>query len=175
MKNVQYPIGAFKLNEFSILQKNAYISIVADLPIKIQLATEGLSASQLQTPYRDGGWTVHELVHHIFDSHIQAMYRFKLALTEDSPTIKPYNEKAFVKTADVIQVPISSLMPSLKFFHEKWVILLKSIQNNEWETRFVIHPEKNIKMSLYYMLGLYAWHSLHHTAHITELRQAKEW
>ncbi|MCX8472845.1 MAG: putative metal-dependent hydrolase [Sediminibacterium sp.] len=175
MLDPKYPIGKYEPTSFSTVQKNKNILIIAQLPAQIESAVSGLSSSQLHTTYRENGWTVHQLVHHILDSHTQAHIRFKLALTEDNPTIKPYHEDAFVRLADVTEIPVQNVLPNLRFVHDRWLILMRSIPDEFWETKSIFHPEKKLQMNLHYLAGMYAWHSLHHTAHITELRKAKQW
>ena len=175
MENLQYPIGKFEPIEFSESYKKECIETIQNLPNKLKAVITTLDEKQIHTPYREGGWTVFELIHHIADSHGQAFFRFKLALTEESPTIKPYNEKAWVKTPDVVFSTKELCLSSIEILHQRWVILLQHILDEEWETKAVFHPAQNKKMSLWFLLTMYAWHSKHHLAHITHLMQRNNW
>lgn len=175
MENLQYPIGKFEPIEFSESYKKACIEIIQNFPNNLKAVITKLDEKQIHTPYREGGWTVFELIHHIADSHGQAFYRFKLALTEDSPTIKPYNEKLWVKTPDVVYSTKELCLSSIEILHQRWLILLQHILDEEWETKAVFHPAQNKKMSLWFLLTMYAWHSKHHLAHITQLIQRNNW
>ncbi|HEX2532146.1 MAG TPA: putative metal-dependent hydrolase, partial [Chitinophagaceae bacterium] len=128
-----------------------------------------------QTPYRDGGWTVHQLVHHVADSHMNAFCRFKLGLTEDRPTIRPYDEQKWALTPEVPALPVNISLTLLHALHARWHEILKNISDSDWETRTVIHPEHGKEFTLWYLFGSYAWHGRHHTAHITSLREQKGW
>ena len=136
-------------------------------------ALDGLSDGQLDTPYRPGGWTVRQVVHHVPDSHLNAYCRFKLALTEQNPTIKPYDEAAWAKVADTARTPPGVSLTMLDALHTRWVILLESMTAADFG-RPLKHPEKG-SITLDWMLQLYAWHGRHHAAHITELRKREGW
>ena len=142
------------------------------LPGNLQAAISGLSHSQLDTPYRDGGWTVRQLIHHVADSHANAYVRTKLALTEDWPTIKPYDEAAWARLPDS-QLPIDGSLAMISALHERWVALLESLSESDFH-RGYNHPESG-RQELSTVLALYAWHSRHHTAHITALRSRMCW
>jgi uncharacterized damage-inducible protein DinB len=146
---------------------------IAATPGGVRVAVQGLNESQLNTPYRDGGWTVRQVVHHLADSHMNAYVRWRLALTEPEPTIKPYNEAAWAKLEDAANAPIEVSLNLLEPLHERWVRLLHSVNPEEYARTFR-HPEHGVR-TLDWMLFLYAWHGRHHTAHITELRKQKGW
>ncbi len=145
------------------------------LPLLLENSILNLDEAQLKTPYREGGWTVHQLVHHIADSHMNAYIRFKLALTEDNPTIKPYDENKWSELNDVHKLPINISLTLLHALHERWQEALKEVNDDDWNNRTVFHPEHNRTMRLWFLLGLYAWHGKHHVAHITTLRENKGW
>jgi hypothetical protein len=139
----------------------------------LRAAVAGLNEEQLNTPYRDGGWTVRQVIHHVPESHMNAYIRFKLALTEDDPTIKPYNEAAWAETADVRDTPVEVSLALLDNLHNRWVVLLKSMSDADFSKQFR-HPELGV-VPLEKNLALYAWHGKHHVAHITSLRERKQW
>jgi uncharacterized damage-inducible protein DinB len=134
-----------------------------------------LDEAQLHTPYREGGWTVHQLVHHVADSHINAYCRMKLALTEDNPTIKPYDEKLWAEMNDVQKLPINISLTLLHALHARWFEALKYVSDDEWNNRTLFHPEHKKTMRLWNVLGNYAWHGKHHVAQITALRERMGW
>ena len=150
------------------------IDAIARLPDDFRGAVCGLSESQLDTPYRPEGWTVRQLVHHVPDSHMNAYVRFKLALTEDVPTIKPYDEAEWAKLSDVRDTPIETSLTLLSAMHDRWVRLLSAMSPDDF-ARKLNHPDWDAPLSLDTMLALYAWHGPHHTAHITSLRQRMGW
>lgn len=170
----RYPIGKYEPQPFSEDQKEEWLADIKFLPNALENALHNLDEAQLQTPYREGGWTVHQLVHHIADSHMQAYMRFKLGKLEDNPTIKPYEEGDWVKTADVQQLPVNISITLLFALHTRWHAFLKSLEGDDWQ-RTIFHPEHQKTMTLWYLLGTYAWHGKHHVAHITELRQQQGW
>jgi hypothetical protein len=139
----------------------------------LRAAIAGLNEEQLNTPYRDGGWTVRQVIHHVPESHMNAYIRFKLALTESEPTIKPYDEAAWAETADVRDTPIEVSLELLDNLHKRWVVLHKSMSEADFLKEFR-HPELGV-VPLEKNLALYAWHGKHHTAHITSLRERKLW
>jgi uncharacterized damage-inducible protein DinB len=170
----RYPIGQIESRPFSRQQKEDWIADIRYLPQLIERAVQNLDETQLHTPYREGGWTVHQLVHHVVDSHMNAFIRFKLGLTEDAPTIKPYDENLWVRTDDVSKLPINLSITLLFALHERWVALLQSLSDQQWK-RVVFHPEQKKELSLWELLAMYAWHGRHHTAHITALRERMGW
>ncbi len=172
--NFKYPIGKYEPKPFSLEQKNAWLSDIQNLPQLLETEVQTLDETQLETPYRDGGWTVKQLVHHIADSHMNAYIRFKLGLTEDNPTIKPYEEQLWATMEDTKQLPINISLTILHAVHTRWHCILKNITDDQWN-RTVVHPEHGTQMTLWFLLGMYAWHSKHHTAHITALKSRKSW
>lgn len=169
----RYPIGRFTPPLSSEPAVRAeHISVLRLLPANVQAAVSGLSHSQLDTPYREGGWTLRQLVHHLADSHANAYVRTKLALTEDWPTIKPYDEAAWARLADS-NLPIDSSLAIIGALHERWVTLFESLSEADFR-RGYNHPD-NGRQDLGAVLALYAWHSRHHTAHMTSLRSRKNW
>jgi hypothetical protein len=170
----RYPIGKYEPKEFSEAQKEEWLNAIELLPQELKKAIDGLDETQLKTPYREGGWTVIQLVHHIADSHANAYIRFKLGLTEENPTIKPYEEKEWALLPDNDLVPISVSITLLEALHTRWSVVLKHITNEQWN-RTVVHPEHGKQMTLWFLLGMYAWHSKHHVAHITSLRERNNW
>lgn len=171
----RYPVGEYAPQPFSIEQKVEWLTEIKFLPLQLENAILNLDEEQLKTPYREGGWTVHQLVHHIADSHINAYCRFKLALTEDNPTIKTYDEKLWAQMHDVEKLPVNISLTLLFALHTRWYETLKYVTDDEWNNRTVFHPEHKKTLRLWYLLGLYAWHCRHHVAHITTLRQKMNW
>jgi len=172
--DLRYPVGEFQQPEsLTDAQRQECISAIADAPARLAAAVAGLTAAQLDTPYRPGGWTVRQLVHHIPDSHMNAYTRFKLALTEDVPTIKPYDEKSWAELADS-KGAIEPSLALLENLHKRWVALLRSLAPSDWSRTFY-HPEHGWTMSLDAVLAMEAWHGRHHVAHITSLRERNGW
>lgn len=172
--DLRYPVGKYEPQPYSPQQLAAWLNDIQFLPQAIENAIHDLDEAQLQTPYRPGGWTVHQLVHHVADSHMNAYIRFKLGLSEDNPTIKPYEEKRWAEMADTKNLPVNISITLLYALHARWYELLKNITEKEFE-RTVVHPEHARQMTLWFLLGLYAWHSKHHVAHITALRERNGW
>ena len=173
-EDLQYPIGKYTAQPFSHKQKEEWLLDLKFLPDDLETAVQNLDAHQLQTPYREGGWTVQQLVHHIADSHMNAYIRFRNGLTENNPTIKPYEEKEWAKLADANEVPINVSLTLLHALHIRLLATIKDLSEDQWE-RTVIHPEHGRQMSLWFLLGLYAWHGKHHVKHITALRERNGW
>jgi len=170
----RYPVGRFKRPEqLTPEARVAAIAALADLPTKLNHAVQGLNRRQLDTPYRDGGWTVQQLVHHIADSHMNAFLRVRYALTEDWPTIKPYNEKLWAILDDSTAAPVAWSLTLLENLHARWVMLLEALTEEQW-ARGMVHPE-NGPMTVEMATLLYAWHSRHHVAHIMRLREREGW
>ena len=170
----RYPIGKFQApKETTQAMRAQAIQEIAAVPAGVRAATQGLNDAKLDTPYRDGGWTVRQVVHHVADSHLNAYVRCRLALTEMEPTIKPYEESAWAKLEDAAHSPIDVSLRLLEPLHERWVTLLRSVKTEEFARTFR-HPDHGVK-TLDWMLFLYAWHGKHHAAHITELRKQKGW
>ena len=174
MADLCYPIGKFHYEgPPSDEQKRHFISAIASTPANLRDAVGGLSEPQLDTPYRPGGWTVRQVVHHLPDSHMNSYVRFKLALTEDEPMIKPYAEDRWAELADSQATPIDVSLTLLESLHTRWVALLRSLTPEQRKRNFR-HPELGL-MSLEKTLVLYAWHGRHHLAHITKLRERSAW
>ncbi len=170
----RYPIGKFERHDqLSADERRAMIDQIAAAPLRMREAIAGLTPAQLDTPYREGGWTVRQVVHHVPDSHLNAYTRFKLALTENVPTIRPYNEARWAELGDTHATPIKTSLAMLEALHDRWVRLLRSMSDADFQ-RQLNHPESGT-MTLDALLGLYAWHGRHHVAHITSLRQRKGW
>lgn len=170
----RYPIGKYETQPFTEEVKKQWLADIKFLPSLIENAIHNLDEHQLQTPYRDGGWTVHQLVHHIADSHINAYTRFKLGYTEDNPAIKPYNEKLWATLPDVKNLPVNISITLLFALHQRWYEFLKSFSDSDWQ-KTVYHPDHKKELTLWYLLGMYAWHGKHHAAHITQLREQMAW
>ncbi len=174
MSDLRYPIGPFDWNlRPSEADRPRYIEEIADTPARLREAVRGLSQEQLDTPYRAGGWTVRQVVHHFPDSHLNAYVRFKLALTEDKPTICPYDEARWAELGDSRHTPIAISLELMERLHERWVVLLRSMAPADFARRFV-HPELGeLDLNLY--TAQYGWHGRHHVAQITALRQRSGW
>jgi hypothetical protein len=172
-QDLRYPVGRFSAPAASMPGvRAAQIQTLRRLPERLRAAVDGLSDAQLDTPYRDGGWTVRQVVHHFADSHANSYVRFKLALTEDCPTIKPYDEAAWARLPDFGE-PIEPSLILVTGLHQRLVALLESMSDEDFQRGFN-HPERG-RMTLATNLALYDWHSRHHTAHITTLRARKGW
>jgi hypothetical protein len=170
----RYPIGKFEMpKEITPALRQSAIGEIAETPAKIRIAVRGLTDAQLETPYRDGGWTVRQVVHHVPDSHMNAYIRLRFALTETAPTIKPYEEGAWANLEDAKNAPVDVSLNLLDALHERWVRLLRSLKPEDY-ARTLVHPEHGVR-TVDWVLFLYAWHGRHHTAHITELRKQKAW
>ena len=174
MEDLRYPVGRFQRpTTLSETERRNAIDSIAAAPAKLRAAVRGLDDAQLDTPYRPDGWTVRQVVHHMPDSHANAYIRFKLALTEDTPTIKPYDEAAWAKLDDSRTTRIETSLTMLEMLHDRWVRLLESIPAKDYSRR-LIHPE-NGPMTLDDVLALYHWHGRHHVAHIVNLRKRNQW
>jgi DinB family protein len=174
MTDLRYPIGKFHFEgPLTEEQKKKSLDDIANTPANLRAAIKGLSPQQLDTPYRPGGWTVRQVVHHVPDSHLNAYVRFKLALTEEDPTIKPYAEDRWAQLADTKATPIEVSLTLLDSLHDRWVRLLRSLTPEDWKRTFR-HPELGL-VSLEKNLALYTWHGRHHVAHITALREREGW
>jgi uncharacterized damage-inducible protein DinB len=170
----RFPVGRFKRPEaVTPADRIDALAALAELPALLRKAVDGLDAGQLQTPYREGGWTVQQLVHHIADSHMNCFVRVRLALTEDSPAIVPYDEKAWAKLPDSKAAPIAWSLDLVESLHARWVMLLQSLSDDDWQRAFR-HPERGTETVETTTL-IYAWHSRHHVAHITHLRAREGW
>ena len=174
MRDPRYPIGKFTYDgPPSEEQRKKFIDDIERTPAVLRAAVQGLSPQQIETPYRDGGWTVQQVVHHVPESHMNAYIRFKLALTEDEPTIKPYAEDRWAQLPDCQSTPLEVSLALLESLHSRFVRVLRAITPEEWKRTFR-HPELGV-MPLEKNLALYSWHGRHHVAHITELRKRMGW
>jgi len=171
MADPRYPIGKFSFDgDVSDAARAARIADIEAAPRLLRAAAEGMSERQLDTPYREGGWTVRQVVHHVPDSHLNAYVRFKLALTEDAPTIKPYDEALWAALPDSRETPVAVSLTLLDALHQRWVTLLRAMAPADFSRTF-IHPEHGRSMSLDQVLALYAWHGKHHLGHVTSVRK----
>ncbi len=175
LEELRYPIGKFERPEkiTSVLIQR-WIDDISELPRDLSEKVNTLSKEQLDTPYRPEGWTLKQLIHHIADSHMNALLRFKWALTEEEPTIKAYNEKAFAELYDSKLAPVEISLQFISALHGKWVILLENMSTTDFEKTFV-HPETGKRYNLKEMLGHYSWHGKHHLAHLHNLLELKGW
>jgi len=172
-EDLRFPIGNFDKNiEVTPDLRKVFIQTITDLPKNLENAVADLTDEQLDTPYRPEGWTVRQTIHHIADSHLNSYIRFKLALTEDTPTIRPYYEDRWAKLADS-EMPIDVSMKIIDGLHSRWANLLNAMSDEDFQ-KLLNHPESG-EWTLEKMLGLYDWHSRHHTAHITKLRETRNW
>jgi hypothetical protein len=170
----RYPVGKFTWSGSNTPeQRAAAISDIEAAPRNMRNAIAGLNDSQLDTPYREGGWTVRQVVHHVPDSHMNSYIRFKFALTEHEPTIKPYDEAMWADLVDAKSAPVEPSLNLLDGLHQRWVLLLRSLSENDVNRRF-FHPELGV-VTIDQYIALYSWHSRHHVAHITTLRKNKGW
>ena len=170
----RYPIGKFNRSGSSTAEeRRRFIDEIAAVPQLMRSAAAGLNSSQLDTPYRDGGWTVRQVVHHLPDSHMNSYIRFKLALTEHEPTIKPYNEAVWAELTDARTAPIEPSLNLLEGLHHRWTLLLRSLSSEDVKRKFY-HPELGV-VTIEQYIALYAWHGKHHVAHITSLRERQGW
>ena len=174
MDELRYPTGRFVRPEaLTSDQRRAAIDTIAGTPSQLRAAVRGLNDTQFDTPYRPGGWTVRQVIHHVPDSHANAYCRFKLALTEDTPTIKPYDESAWAQLEDSRSTPIETSLTLLDVLHDRWVRVLRAMTSSDFSRR-LNHPDNGI-MSLDQLLAMYAWHGPHHVAHVTRLREREQW
>jgi len=173
-EDIRYPIGRFEWDqETSPSHRARHIAAIETAPTGFRKATAGLTEEQLETPYREGGWTVRQVIHHVADSHMNSYVRFKLALTEEIPTVKTYDEAAWARLSDSADTPIEISLALLENLHRRWCALMRGMSETDWKRTFR-HPEIG-SVSLEKSLAIYAWHGKHHTAHITELRARKGW
>jgi DinB superfamily len=175
MSDLRYPVGDFTASAtpFTAASREAAIRTLTEAPARLSLACAGLSDAQLDTPYRPGGWTVRQVVHHVVDSHINAYLRTKFALSDDNPTIRPYPEAIWAEMTDARTAPVSMSLTLLDALHGRWVMLLRSLPAAQF-ARTLLHPERG-PMTIDDVLAMYEWHSRHHIAHITALREREGW
>jgi hypothetical protein len=175
MDDLRFPIGKFAVTgDITPARREGWIAEIVEAPAQLRNAIHGLTETQFETPYRPEGWTVRQVAHHIPDSHLNAYIRFKLALTEDNPTIKPYEEAQWATLPDVTTTQVGVSLMLLEALHRRWVNLLKSMTDEQWSRTF-FHPEQKKSIRLDGVLAMYAWHGKHHVAHINTLRDRMGW
>jgi len=175
IEQLKYPIGKFiPPDQITASDRATYINDLEALPSMLREVISGLSEEQLDTPYREDGWTVRQVVHHIPDSHLNSYIRFRWALTEPQPLIKAYDEKAWALLPDAVRAPVEYSLSLLESLHRRWVFLLRKLKEEDWEKSFK-HPETNKIITLDLNLSLYSWHGKHHLAHITNLVSRMDW
>jgi hypothetical protein len=175
LNQLKYPIGDFIApGHITANELKGFINDIRYLPSLIEIAVQTLDAQQLDTPYRPDGWTVAQVVHHLVDSHMNALTRFKLALTEDNPTIKPYNEAAWAELPDVAKTPINVSLTLLHALHTRWVNLMENLSDEQWERTFT-HPASGKTFALRTVAANYSWHGKHHLAHVERLKERNNW
>lgn len=173
MTDPRYPIGKFSFDGPTAEQRQEHITHIEQAPARLRAAVHGLSDQQLNTPYREGGWIVRQVAHHVPDSHMNAYIRFKLALTEDEPTIRPYMEDRWAELPEAKSAPIEVSLALLDSLHQRWMLVLRNLTDADWKRTFR-HPELGL-LSLEKTLALYSWHGRHHVAHVTSLREKMGW
>jgi uncharacterized damage-inducible protein DinB len=174
LDNLRYPVGKKSYDPVNPSEYPQLLETIANLPRALRQAVAGLSDEQLDTRYREGGWTVRQVVHHLADSHMNAYVRVKLALTESSPTVKTYEEARWAELPDS-KAPIELSLKLLESLHERWLLVWRGVPAGELRKKGFHHPDYAEYITLDQVLGMYAWHCRHHTAHITELRKRKGW
>ncbi|MES2774951.1 MAG: putative metal-dependent hydrolase [Bacteroidota bacterium] len=172
--DLRYPIGKYEPQEYSERQKDRWLYDLQQLPYLLEDAVLNLDEAQLQTPYREGGWTVHQVVHHVADSHINSLCRMKLTLTEDNPMVKAYEEQLWAELNDTKVLPINVSLTLLHALHMRMYALMTDVKDDQW-SRTYVHSATGQQSTLWFLLGLYAWHGQHHVAHITSLRERLGW
>jgi len=172
--DLAYPIGRFQMpDRINDSTRETFVNLIETTPIALRNAVQGLDDQQLDTPYRPGGWTIRQVVHHLPDSHMNAYIRFKLALTEQQPTIRPYDEALWAQISDALSGPVQLSVDLLTCLHARWIISIRSLPASAFDRTFK-HPDLGV-MSLNQQLALYAWHGPHHVAHITNLVARSGW
>jgi hypothetical protein len=170
MEDLKYPIGKYIEQSFSPRLLEERLLDIEVLPKALEYAITNMDAHQLEMPYRPGGWNSRQVVHHVADSHMNAYTRFKNAISADNPTIQPYDEVAWSNMSDVENIPINTSITLLYALHERWHYFLQHLKTEDWQ-RTVFHPEHKKEMTVWYLLGMYAWHGKHHVAHVNKLRE----
>lgn len=175
LEQLKYPIGKYQAqSDADEQQLNEWMHNIAELPQKLRTEVAGLSDEQLDTPYRPDGWTLRQVVHHLADSHLNAYIRFKLALTEENPSIRPYDENLWAGCKEAKTAAIAVSLNLLDSLHQRWLQSLKTLSVKDFE-RTYFHPQHQKTFNLKFLLGLYAWHGAHHLAHITETKKRNSW
>ena len=164
-KDPRYPIGKYEPKPYSESQLKEWLNEIKILPRLLEDAILNMDEAQLNSTYREGGWKIKQVVHHVADSHMNAYMRFKLGLTEDNPTIKTYNEKLWAELKDSENVPVNVSLTLLHALHTRWFEMIRDLTREQWE-RTIFHPEHKKEMTLWYLLGMYAWHGRHHVGHV---------
>ena len=172
--NLQYPIGKYVAQDFSKKLKNEWLTDIKFLPNEIENAVATLDNQQIQTPYREGGWTIHQLVHHVADSHMHAYIRFKTGFSESNPSIMPYDEKVWADYTDVKNLPVDLSISLLYALHRRWQEFMAGLNEQDFQ-KTIYHPLNNQNTTLWHLLGFYAWHGKHHVAQITQLNDQMMW
>jgi len=175
LETLKYPIGKYQPQPFSEKQLQQWLLDIKVLPQLLEHAVLNLDEAQLNTPYREGGWMVKQVVHHVADSHVNSYTRFKLGLTEDNPTIRPYDEVQWAELKDSLDLPINISLTLLHALHTRWHYMLANTSIEDFQNKTVYHPANKETYTIYSLLGLYAWHGKHHVAHITALRDRMKW
>lgn len=170
MDKLRYPIGRYAYEGMTAKQKDEWIADIERLPGQLRQALEGLNDEQLDTPYRSGGWTARQVAHHLADASMNCFSRFKLALTEKNPTIKPFNEESWAETADSLNASPQVSLAIVEGIYARWVLLLRSMERADFDKQFY-HPEKGSQIGLAYFLGFVAWHGKHHVGHINIVKE----
>lgn len=174
LEQLRYPIGHYEPQPFSEPQKIKWITDIQALPALIELAVQSLDAPALHTPYREGGWTIHQLVHHVADSHMSGYIRTKMALTEDEPVLKSYREDLWATLEDTKALPINISLTLLHSLHLRWAKIFESLSEADWE-RTMIYPDHEDPLSIWQQMGMYSWHGRHHLAQIANLKIRMGW
>ncbi len=173
--DLRYPIGQYEPQPFSDKQLQQWVLDIKYLPLQLENAVLNLDAAQLDSVYRQGGWMVKQVVHHVADSHMNAYTRFKIGLTEHAPTIRPYDEVGWAELKDSHDLPVNISLTLLHALHTRWHYVLTKISQQELLNKTVYHPGNKATYTLWHLLGMYVWHGKHHVAHITSLRERKGW
>jgi len=174
LEKLRYPIGHFEMQPYSETQKIKWIADVESLPALLEIAVQHLDAPALHTPYRQGGWTIHEVVHHVADSHMNAYIRLKMALTEHKPVIKSYEESLWATLEDTKGLPVNISLTLLHSLHLRWVKIYESLKEEDWR-RVMIYPDTLREVTVWEQLGMYSWHGRHHLAHLMDLKERMGW
>ncbi len=172
---LKYPIGKYESQPFSEQQLQQWLLDIKVLPQQLENAVLNLDEAQLNTVYRDGGWMVKQVVHHVADSHVNAYCRLKIGLTEEKPTIRPYDEVAWAELKDSHDLPINISLTLLHALHTRWHYVWTQVSQEDLLNKTVYHPASEKTMTLWFLLGMYVWHGKHHVAHITSLRERMGW
>jgi len=175
MSDLRYPVGKLEpRTELTADERREAIDVIAAAPVRLRAAVSGLMDEQLDTPYRDGGWTVRQVVHHLPDSHMNAFVRLKLALTEETPVIRPYDESLWARLPDARITPVEVSLTLLDALHERWVGLMRALEEQDFRRTFK-HPDHDGVQNVDWLVAMYAWHGRHHVGHITALRERMGW